>query len=136
MTRPAFFLDTNICIYALKGRYPSIADRLRASLPAAIKVPSIVNAELLFGAHKSDRPRGTVDAVHAFLSPFEIVPFGDDAASCYATIRAALEKRGKPVGPNDLVIAATVLAHRGTLITHNVREFQRVAGLSIEDWTK
>lgn len=132
----AFFLDTNICIYALKGRYAAIGPRMQALSPAKIKIPSIVKAELLFGARKSERPSETAEVVSAFLFPFEIVPFGDDAAACYADIRSELERGGKPVGPNDLIVAATVLASRGTLVTHNLKEFGRIESLPLEDWTK
>jgi len=131
-----FFLDTNICIYALKGQHPAIGRRMRTMSPASIKIPSIVKGELLFGARKSDRPARTLEILDRFLSPFEVVPFGDAAAESYSCIRSDLERRGKPVGPNDLIVAATVLANHGTLVTHNLREFRRVKGLSVEDWTK
>ena len=132
----AFFLDTNICIYALKGQFPGIERRLRQTAPSEIKIPSIVKGELLFGARKSSQPERTLAVLERFLFPFEVVGFGAVAAESYATIRLDLERRGKPVGPNDLVVAATVLADRGTLVTHNVREFRRVRHLVVEDWTK
>jgi tRNA(fMet)-specific endonuclease VapC len=132
----AFFLDTNICIYALKGQHPAIGRRMQAMPPSSIKIPSIVKGELLFGARKSDRPERTFEILDRFLSPFEIVPFGDAAAESYSLIRSDLERRGKPVGANDLIVAATALADRGTLVTHNLREFRRIKGLSVEDWTK
>lgn len=131
-----FFLDTNICIYALKGRYPAIARRLREMSPASIKIPSIVKAELLFGARKSVRPTATQELVSRFLFPFEVAPFGNAAADEYSRIRRDLERKGEPVGPNDLLVAATILAEQGTLVTHNVREFRRIKDLVVEDWTK
>ena len=131
----AYFLDTNICIYALKGRYPAIGRRMQRLSPAAIKIPSIVKGELLFGAHKSSQSEQTLEVLGRFLFPFEVIPFGDVAAESYARIRADLERRGKPVGPNDLIVAATVMAGGGTLITHNVREFRRIEDLPVEDWT-
>ena len=132
----AFYLDANICIYALKERYPAIGGRIRKMSPASIKIPSIVKGELLFGARKSDRPEHTLEIIARFLFPFEIVPFGDAAAESYSRIRFDLERRGKPVGPNDLIVAATVLADHGTLVTHNLREFRRIKDLVVEDWTK
>jgi tRNA(fMet)-specific endonuclease VapC len=104
--------------------------------PADVKVATIVEAELLYGAAKSSEPKRTRSIVEAFLHPFERVPFGKEAAEHYAAIRAALEKRGKPIGPNDLILAATVLAGGGTLVTHDIREFRRVPRLSIEDWAR
>jgi tRNA(fMet)-specific endonuclease VapC len=69
------------------------------------------------------------------LEPFEIVPFDTLCAEWYADIRENLERRGQVIGPNDLLIAATTLAHHGTLVTHNTREFRRIARLTLEDWT-
>lgn len=132
----AFFLDTNVCIYALKGQHPAIGRRMQRLSPAAIKIPSIVKGELLFGARKSNHPERALEIVGKFLTPFEVVPFGDAAAESYSRIRSDLERRGRPVGPNDLIVAATALANRGTLVTHNVREFRRIKELLIEDWTK
>ncbi|GHV93017.1 hypothetical protein AGMMS50268_35200 [Spirochaetia bacterium] len=70
-----------------------------------------------------------------FFAPFEIVPFDHEAARKYALIRAHLEQNGMVIGPNDLVIAATVLAHNGVLVSHNTGEFKRIPDLLLEDWT-
>jgi tRNA(fMet)-specific endonuclease VapC len=93
-----------------------------------------VRAELLFGARKSTNPGKARRKVSQFLLPYDVAPFDEPAAGLYADIRADLEGRGQPIGPNDLIIAATVLSREGTLITHNVSEFGRVKGLDIEDW--
>lgn len=132
----AYFLDTNVCIYALKGTYPKIGQHLVALRPVDVKIASIVQAELLLGAEKSAQVSTTRGVVEAFLLPFAVVPFDAAAATAYARIRAALEKKGTPIGPNDMILAATVLAHGGTLVTHNLREFRRIAGLPLEDWTR
>ena len=132
----AFFLDTNICIYALKGSHPAIGHRMQRMSPSLIKIPSIVKGELLFGAQKSREPERTSEIIEEFLFPFEVVPFDERAAASYSRIRFDLERRGRIVGPNDLIVAATVLADRGTLVTHNLREFRRIEDLSAEDWTK
>lgn len=131
----SYYLDTNTCIYALKGIYPSIERKLRGLTPDSIKIPSLVKAELLFGCEKSQRKKRTRDAVEVFLFPFEVVPFCAKAAEHYAEIRSRLEKKGLPIGPNDLIIAATVAANRGVLVTHNVKEFRRIGKLKVEDWT-
>jgi tRNA(fMet)-specific endonuclease VapC len=130
-----FLLDTNICIYWLKGTYPNIGRRLRALSPDQVAIPSVVQAELFFGACKSLSREKTTATVEAFLAPLTIIPFGSAEARQYARIRAEAESAGKPIGPNDLLIAATTLAQGATLVTHNVREFSRVAGLQLEDWT-
>jgi tRNA(fMet)-specific endonuclease VapC len=129
-----YLLDTNTCIYALKGLHPSIARRLFSLSPPAVKIPSMVQAELLLGAAKSNRPVETRKVIAAFLAPFEIVPFGSEAAAVYAEIRGTLERTGKPIGPNDFIIAATAIAYGGVLVTANLHEFQRVPGLRSESW--
>lgn len=131
----SWFLDTNICIYALKDKFPLIGKRLAKHVPEDIKIPSLVYAELMLGARKSNQPEKTRDTVRFFLAPFEVVPFCQKAAEIYAEIRGDLEQDGKIIGPNDLVIAATVLAHSGRLVTHDTREFSRIAHLKLEDWT-
>ena len=132
----AYFLDTNVCIYALKGTFPSIASRLGALSPKDVKIASIVQAELYLGVEKSAHRGRTLKVVEAFLHPFVVVPFDGEAARAYARIRAALEKKGTPIGPNDLILAATALGRGGTLVTHNLREFRRIPGLPLEDWTQ
>ena len=131
----SYFLDTNICIYALKGTYPDISAKMRRMGPDRIKIPAIVKAELLYGAEKSRDPAPTRSIVEQFLFPFEIVSFDDSSSAVYATLRSDLEKRGDPIGPNDLIIASTVISNNGTLVTHNQKEFAKIKKLSIEDWT-
>ncbi|MBI4605879.1 MAG: type II toxin-antitoxin system VapC family toxin [Planctomycetes bacterium] len=131
-----YFLDTNTCIFALKGNRPALEHRFRSVSPADIKVPVIVEAELRFGAEKSRRKRETLSAIEVLLSAFEVVPFTCQATRHYAQIRADLERKGTPIGPNDLIVAATVLCAGGILVTNNVAEFERVSGLPIEDWTR
>ncbi|MCL1848719.1 MAG: type II toxin-antitoxin system VapC family toxin [Clostridiales bacterium] len=130
-----YCLDTNICIYFLTGRYPALYDILMSSSPKDIKIPSIVKAELLHGAEKSAKPDETKEKLKPFLFPFEIVPFGDDAAQQYAVHKARLEKAGMFIGSNDLIIAATALSIQAVLVTNNEREFSRIDGLSLENWT-
>lgn len=102
--------------------------------PDTIKIPSVVKAELLFGAVKSNRDEENKRFIQRFLKPFEIVPFDDDATTFYATIRSQTESKGTPVGPNDLIIAATVLSRGGVLVTNNTKEFEHIQGLRIENW--
>lgn len=129
------YLDTSTCIYALKGTHPTIGRELARRSPRDIRVPSIVQGELLYGAEKSEQRTKVLETLARFLDAFEIVPFCTRSAPHYARVRADLERRGTPIGPNDLIIAATVLANNGVLVTHNVKEFGRVKGLRIADWT-
>ncbi|WP_321992434.1 type II toxin-antitoxin system VapC family toxin [Marispirochaeta aestuarii] len=130
-----FYLDTNICIYFLKGMYESVRTRLLEKHPDEIKICSIVKAEILYAAEKSIRKDKNLKKIEEFLLPFEIISFGDSESISYAGIRSDLEKRGEIIGPNDLLIASTVLANNGILVTHNVKEFSRVRNLRLEDWT-
>jgi tRNA(fMet)-specific endonuclease VapC len=130
------FLDTDTCIFALRGTFPRIGERLASLTPDDVKVPAIVLAELVCGALKSSRPRSSLRGVERLLLPFEVVPFCQRCAWAYGRVRAELEAAGTGIGPNDLVVAATVLANEGKLVTHNVREFGRIKGLSLQDWTE
>ena len=129
-----FYLDTNICIYFLKGKYEIIRTRLLEKHPDDIKICSIVKAELFYGAEKSTKREENLKKIEEFLFPFEIIPFGEQESIAYARIRSKLEKDGKPIGPNDLLIASTVLENDGILVTNNVKEFERVEDLQIENW--
>lgn len=129
-----WFLDTNTCIAFLRGQEPHVRDRLLAHSPVDVKIPAIVEAELLYGALRSLRTVQNEIHVRRFLEPFESIPFDSRAAMAYAQLRRDLEKAGTPIGPNDMIIAAVVLVHGGILVTHNQSEFQRVPGLSMEDW--
>ena len=130
-----FFLDTNICIYLLKGRYPNIAEVMRGLSPTTIKIPAIVAAELYYGAERSSNVKKALGIVKKFLEPFELVAFCTKAAIESSTIRVLLEKEGRIIGPYDILIAATALLHGGTLVTRNTKEFNRVPGLRVVDWT-
>lgn len=129
-----FCLDTNTCIDAMKGTWPGLASQFHRHVPEDIGVPAMVRAELLLGARKSRNPARTAELVENFLAPFELLSFDHAAAAHYADIRCHLESIGQPIGPNDLVIAATARSRNLTLVTHNLSEFTRVPGLSTEDW--
>ena len=130
-----YYLDTNICIYFLKAQKINLKHKILSENPNNIKIPSIVKAELLYGAEKSQRREDNIDKVVQFLFPLEIIGFNDHESIEYSKIRADLEIRGKIIGPNDLIIAAIVKANDGILITNNTKEFERVRDLKIEDWT-
>lgn len=113
-----------------------LVEAFRAHQPDQIKVPAVVAAELYLGALKCSSVRTAQKAVEAFLEPYEIVPFDLQAAEVYADTRHVLEKAGNLIGPNDLIIASTVVSRRGILVTHNLKEFSRVPGLKAQDWTR
>lgn len=132
----SYFLDTNICIYFLKGKFPSLRNKILSENPDNICIPSIVKAELLFGAEKSQRVEENYSRVIQFLFPLRMIGFNNNESLEYAKIRADLERRGELIGPNDLIIAAIVKANNGVLVTNNVKEFARVKGLKMENWTQ
>ncbi|MFB3893118.1 MAG: type II toxin-antitoxin system VapC family toxin [Phycisphaerae bacterium] len=131
-----YFLDTDICIFTMRAAFPKLLSQMTQMLPERFRIPAIVKAELLHGAARSSDPARSKSEILAFLVPFEIAPFDDACTQSYADIRSALERAGTPIGPNDYIIAATVMAHDGVLITHNLDEFRRVPGLDVRDWTK
>lgn len=130
-----YFLDTNIISYIIKGKYPKIIEHLKRIPAQSIVIPSVVKAELEFGARNSGMYEKVIVPYMTFLEPFDVKDFDSDASYYYGLIRQELSEKGTPIGPNDLLIASTVMAHNGTLITHNSREFSRIDDLRVEDWT-
>ena len=126
-----FLLDTNAVIALLEDNRSSVA-RVRTCLPSDFGISAIVHHELCFGAYKSRRVGANLQNVHALQ--FEVVPISKADAERAGEIRAALQARGTPIGPCDVLIAGQAVARSLTLITHNVAEFSRVAGLEFEDW--
>jgi tRNA(fMet)-specific endonuclease VapC len=129
-----YFLDTNICIFFLKNKFPKIAENLKHKKPDQIKISAIVAGELRRGALRSSNFSKVTLAVEQFIASLEVIPFCSNCSIQWAGLREELEKKGQMIGPYDSLIAATVLEHRGTLVTHNTKEFKRVKGLSFEDW--
>ena len=130
-----YLLDTNACIEALNGN-AKVLGRLLQKSPAAIFVSAITEAELRVGPAKSIRGTAALRALEQFLSPITVVPFASEDAVVYGRIRAKLERSGKPIGPLDTLIGAHALSRGHWLVTDNEREFHRVPGLEIENWTK
>lgn len=126
-----YVFDTNIIIDFLRGRLPMGLELLKNTDCRLIKIPAIVEAELLLGALKSQNPEKSRLAVESLLCNYEVLPFDSACARIYARIRADLEANGQVIGPNDLIIAATALAHDAILATNNVSEFQRVSNLRV-----
>lgn len=129
-----YLLDTNVCIHILNRADTQIEQQFRRRSPADIALCSVVKAELLYGAHRSRRMDANLQRLKLFFSPLQSLPFDDRCAEHYAMIRLDLAAQGKLIGPNDLMIAAIARAHEATLVTRNTSEFERVAGLHLEDW--
>ena len=129
-----FILDTDICIYLLNGKAPGIVSKLR-DLPKRLVVTSAITAaELHYGALHSVRSEKNLKRVQAFLAPLQIIPFGDEAAEHFGRIKQALTTEGTPIGPMDLLIAATAVSVGAALVTNNRGEFKRVQSLKLADW--
>jgi tRNA(fMet)-specific endonuclease VapC len=131
-----FMLDTNICIYIIKRSPPKVLRRFRRSSISQIGISSITLSELFYGVSKSSRPEQNLMALTQFVAPLEISPYDDEAAQCYGSLRAHLEKKGTPMGSLDMLIAAHALSIPCTLVTNNEKEFRRVPDLKIENWAK
>ena len=129
-----YLLDTNVCIHLLRERNPIILNRFTQHISADILLCSVVKAELLYGARRSQRAEANLQLLKTFFAPLRSLPFDDKSAEHYGQIHADLLDQGSPIGPNDTFIAAIARAHDATLVTHNTREFGRVAGLKLEDW--
>ncbi len=129
-----YLLDANTCINYLNGRSEPIRRRIESLRPDNLALCSVVKAELLYSAVKSGRSAENFAKLRRFFARFPSLPFDDAAAEVYGRIRARLERVGSPIGPNDLLIAATALAHQRTLVTHNQDEFGRIEELDLEDW--
>jgi len=128
-------LDTDTCIQALK-RDARVLDRLLARSRSDVAVSVVTEAELRTGAAKSSSPTRTAHLLANFLRPLSVVEFTSADAKAYAQLRARLERAGTPIGPLDTLIAAQAVSRKLVLVTHNEREFGRVAGLRLENWAR
>ncbi len=131
-----YMLDTNICIYAIKNKPEQVLQQLKANLPYGLCISAITLAELEHGVEKSASPEKNTVALMQFLAIMDVLPFDDAAASEYGKICAYLQKRGTPIGTMDMLIAGHAKAEGLILVTNNVREFERVPDLEIENWAE
>ncbi|MEP7337983.1 MAG: type II toxin-antitoxin system VapC family toxin [Acidobacteriota bacterium] len=130
-----YLLDTKVWIIYLKAVETAVRGRLEQTSPDDIATCSVVWAELLHGARKYADPVQRERRIELTLSPLTNLPFDLAAARSHARIRDYLERAGQVIGGNDLMIASIALAHGLTLVTHNSKEFNRVPGLQVEDWS-
>ena len=132
---PRYLLDTNTASYAIKGSIPRVRQRLQRTASSDIAISAVTEAELRFGLAKYPEATRLKVIVEEFLRFAEIRSWDSDAAHHYASVRAAAEREGRPIGSLDMMIAAHALAFGAVLVTGD-RVFRRVAGLKIEDWSK
>lgn len=128
-----YMLDTNIVVYVIKRRPIEVLERFNANVGRMV-ISSITLAELVHGAEKSAFPERNLRTVEDFISRLDVLSYDQKAAFHYGSIRAELEKKGTPIGLNDLHIAAHARSEALTLITNNLREFSRVNGLISDNW--
>jgi tRNA(fMet)-specific endonuclease VapC len=131
-----YLLDTNVCIQLLNNKNACIIANLSKHHPSEIAVCSIVKAELLYGARRSQRIEANLALLNAFFAPLISFSFDDMCAEHYGQIHTELLTKGTPIGLNDTLIAAIARANNLTLVTHNTREFGRVPDLKLVDWEK
>ena len=129
-----WLLDTSICIAFLGGADKHVRRELLGSPPDSVALCSVVKAELLYGARHSGRVEQNLALLGRFFAPMTSLPFDDEAAERYGILRAHLRRAGRPVGSNDMMIAAIALVHDAVLVTRDEREFAAIAGLRIVSW--
>ncbi len=132
MTR-SYLLDTNIISDLIREPQGTVTQHIERVGPGQVCTNVVVACELRFGARKSDSQKlaARIDQLLSYLPVHPLEPGVDQA---YARLRLALEQKGRPIGPNDLLIAADALTRGCTLVTDNMREFRRIAGLAVENW--
>ena len=131
-----YMLDTNICIYVIKHKPEKVLRKLQTIHPEDVCISSVTYAELVCGVEKSAAVEKNRLALSMLLANMEILDFDVDAADCYGKIRADLEKKGRPIGPLDMMIAGHGQSLGYTVVTNNVKEFSRVTALRIENWAE
>lgn len=128
-----YMLDTDICIHVIRDRPAALRTRFSAEADR-LCISSVTLGELLYGAAKSPSPDSNRRTVEDFAARLDVLPFDDEAAAHFGDIRAVLERRGETTGAYDLMIVGHARSHGFVVVTHNIREFQRVDGLRVEDW--
>jgi tRNA(fMet)-specific endonuclease VapC len=131
-----YMLDTNICIYIIRNKSDRVIQKLKRKRVSDVGISSITLSELEYGVAKSSKPGQNALALTEFLAALVVFPYEDLAARQYGEIRAFLERKGTPIGPLDMLIAAHALALKCILVTNNETEFRRVPGLEVENWTR
>jgi tRNA(fMet)-specific endonuclease VapC len=134
--KPRYMLDTNICIYIAKHQPPKVKARFDRLKPGQLVMSAITYGELYYGASKSNQRARALTLIEELVQDIPVEDLNSMAAKAYGEIRASLEMQGRLIGNNDLWIGAHAMALDVTLATNNEREFKRIPGLSVENWTK
>ncbi len=128
-----YMLDTDICIYVIKERPLALHDRFE-ELEEDLSISAITLAELFYGAENSGRRTQNLRTMEQFAGRLDVLAFGSKAASHYGQIRAALRRTGRPAGVHDMLIGAHARSEGLVLVTNNVKEYERMPGLQVENW--
>jgi tRNA(fMet)-specific endonuclease VapC len=128
-----FMLDTNICIFSIKNRPEEVREAFKRH-SGQLSISTVTLMELIYGAEKSANPERNLADVEGFAARLEVLPYDTQAAAHSGQLRAELARIGKPIGPYDQMIAGHARAQGLILVTNNLREFDRVPGLRVEDW--
>ncbi len=131
-----YLLDTDTCSYAIRGDSAALDARLSKEKPDALAISAVTRAELMFGLEKRGNPRALSRVVLGFLDRIAVMPWDTAAADHFARLRAVLERGGIPIGVMDTMIAGHALALKATLVTNNLKHFQKVAALRVENWAE
>lgn len=134
--KPRYMLDTNICIYIAKHQPPEVKTRFERLKPGQVIMSAITYGELFYGANKSSQKARALTQLEELVQDIPVESLGSTVGQAYGQIRAALEREGRLIGNNDLWIGAHAMALNVTLATNNEREFRRIPGLAIENWTQ
>ena len=129
-----WLLDTSVCVALINRTDERAVARLLERPRGAVRLCSVVKAELHFGAQSSSRLAENLQRVEIFCRAFESFPFDDESARHYGIVREQLRREGRPIGGNDLMIASVAIANSQILVTRNASEFSRVSGLEVECW--
>lgn len=129
-----FLLDTNICIYIIKEKPPQVLEKFEQIESHKLGISIITLAELEYGATKSMNPAKNYQVIEDFITYLDVFNWDRQASRIYGEIRANLNRQGTPIGILDTQIAAHCLSLNRVLVTNNVREFERVPGLKVENW--
>jgi tRNA(fMet)-specific endonuclease VapC len=131
-----YLLDTNICIYIIKKKPETVIKKFTKLRPGSVAISSITLSELYYGVVKSSKPNENMIALQEFISPLIVLDFTEQDALFYGKIRTDLEKKGKPIGAMDLLIASIAKSKELILVSNNVREFSRISDLKVENWVE
>jgi predicted nucleic acid-binding protein len=129
-----FLLDTDTIIYSMKGN-ANVQKHLRQHSAAPLSISVVTLMELYYGARKSQRVAANLAKIKTLEQSIEVIPIGLESTETFGSLKASLESAGKRMDDFDLIIASCALAHNLTLVTNNIKHFERVEGLKLANWT-